>query len=294
MKKTTKIILIIAGISVALGLVISIVAAAAGGTTIAKEVVFGNGLPSLFVKMDQDKDDFGIYFGGASSEEQTLSWSKDEIKNLDLEYEAGLVEIVEGDDDVMIKVVYRGKNTISLEGNTLTINSTEKDIVDAKGVVRVEVPNGFAFENVDIQTGATQTNIEMLHAKNFELEMGAGAGNIENITCDDMNIEIAAGEVVVENGDTKDASVDVGMGNFEYAGKIQKDLDINCGMGNAYIELEDEETMHNYKVECGAGNISVGDTSYSGLAAVKTIEHENATSDFVLKCGMGNIEVAFE
>ena len=50
MKKTTKIILIIAGISVALGLVISIVAAAAGGTTIAKEVVFGNGLPSLFVK----------------------------------------------------------------------------------------------------------------------------------------------------------------------------------------------------------------------------------------------------
>ena len=295
MKHISKIIFIITAICVGLGLLISVVAVVAGGAGIAKEIVLGRNLPSLFVRTDRENDEFGIYFGDASTEESSMGWSAESVKNLDLEYEAGLVEIVEGTDDVTVKVIYRGKNTISLEGNNLVINSTDKDIIDGKGTVRLEVPKNFTFDNVELQTGATQTNIETLRAKNFELEMGAGAACIENIICDNMNIEVAAGEVVLENAYAEDVSIDVGMGNCEYEGMVNKDLDVNCGMGNVFFEIADrDETHNNYKIECGAGNVTIGGSSYSGLATARDITNENASADYVLKCGMGNIEIAFE
>ncbi|MBE5851824.1 MAG: DUF4097 domain-containing protein [Lachnospiraceae bacterium] len=295
MKHISKIILIITAICVSLGLLITIVAVAAGGAGIAKEIVLGKHFPSLYVNTNRANDEFGIYFGNVSTKENSVGWSAETIKNLDLKYEAGLVEIVEGDDDVTVKVIYRGKNSVSLEGDKLIINSTNKEIINGKGTVRLEVPKGFAFDNVKMQVGAAQVDIGMLRAKNFELELGAGAACIDNIACDNMNIHIAAGEVFLEDAHVENAYVDVGMGNLEYEGIVSKDLDVNCGMGNVFFEIKDrEEIQNNYKVECGAGNVTVGDSSYSGLATVRNITNENASADYVLKCGMGNIEIAFE
>ena len=49
MKHISKIIFIITAICVGLGLLISVVAVVAGGAGIAKEIVLGRNLPSLFV-----------------------------------------------------------------------------------------------------------------------------------------------------------------------------------------------------------------------------------------------------
>jgi len=181
-----------------------------------------------------------------------------------------------------------------LENGILSICVDEEEFLHGTGHILIQLPKEFAFENVEMQVGAAQAIVDGMNMKNLELDLGAGSSVLKNLTCDDMDIQLGAGEIKIENGVTKDLSIDVGIGNFEYNGVIHTDLDVNCGMGNASFDLKDTLENHNYYVECAAGNVTVGDHSYSGVAARKDITYPQATSDYELKCGMGNIMLAFE
>ena len=58
------------------------------------------------------------------------------------------------------------------------------------------------------------------------------------------------------------------------------------------IELPGEASDYDYSVDCGMGEVTVGDSSYGGVASSKKVDN-GADIDLDLDCGMGDIDVIF-
>ena len=84
-----------------------------------------------------------------------------------------------------------------------------------------------------------------------------------------------------------------GVGEFDFSGEIKKFGNLKCGIGSIYLNLVGSEKDYDYSLECGMGNISLGDRDFSGLGSGQEISN-GSDKKFTLECGMGEIEVDFE
>lgn len=130
----------------------------------------------------------------------------------------------------------------------------ETDKLKKNNKLIVEIPSDQDFDSVEISVGAGRIEVEQLKTIGLEMEVGAG-------------------EIIIN-----DCAV--------------KDCDISVGMGNAEIYLDDDAEDYNYEIECGAGNVQIGNESFGGLATERSINnHADASID--IECGMGNVTIGF-
>lgn len=66
--------------------------------------------------------------------------------------------------------------------------------------------------------------------------------------------------------------MDCGAGSITASGTIERELDVDCGIGNVDVTLDGVESLYNYELQCGIGEITVGDSSYSGISEEKGYE----------------------
>jgi len=142
------------------------------------------------------------------------------------------------------------------------------------GVIVLYVPEGYVFENVDMELGAGQLIVENVNAKNVDLEVGAGQLEINTLQADDCDIEVGLGEVTVTDARINNADAQVGMGKIE-------------------MLLSGNEEDYNYKVSVAAGSVTIGSAEYSGVGQKKTINND-ADRMVNLDCAMGEIRVKFD
>ena len=100
---------------------------------------------------------------------------------------------------------------------------------------------------------------------NIDIDLGAGALHADEFVCKNGTFNVGAGEVDIENGCIKNTSMDVGMGAIFYGGIIQGPLEADCGMGAITLELEGNESDYNYNIDVDAGDVQIGERSYSGI-----------------------------
>lgn len=205
-------------------------------------------------------------------------YDADGIEKLNLELEAGIFQIVEGDGDEII-IRSSDKLDVSKDNDSISVETPDRFWVFGFGEdnlqnVEITLPKGYEFHTIDLDVGAGRVTAESLLAENMDLDIGAG-------------------EVIVSNGVADTMDLDVGMGNFQYNGIVSHDLDADCGMGNVDMVFSGQYVDHNYEVDCGMGSICVGDMTYSGVVSNQTVNNDT-DSDFDLDCGMGNISISFE
>lgn len=291
--------LIAACICVVLGIAILAGVAVSGGADEVRDVMENGGVYW---------SDSGFHIGATVMEEKDSDselivtdgnehiYSADEIENLEIELEAGVFEIVEEDVDQIIIRSTKSVN-VSNSGNTISIETPDRIKVFGfwngdEQKVEITLPRGQEFHTIDVEVAAGELEVEALLADTINMEVGAGRIEVASYECKEADISVGAGEVIVEEGFAEDMKLDVGMGDFQFKGTVTGELDADCGMGNMDIELSGKEEDHNYIIDCGMGDISVGSSSYGGVASSKVIDNE-ADSDFDLDCGMGNITISF-
>lgn len=302
MSKVTKGFIITAVVMIVLGLVIAIGAVAAGGLA-ATETLVKMGKLDYSWSWDWDDnhlhishddifdegmfdDDFDIF---VDDKEETFS--ANQVKNLDLEIGAGKVEIVNGDTDkIDVRTDNMRKRQIYLDNNTLYVKGINDEVEE--GTVYITLPKDTTFQNVILSAGASDVDIDSIQADSLQMELGAGRIDIESAKAQFLKIEVGAGTAAIREADIKDAEVDVAMGQFELDGIISGDLNAECGMGHLVLNIEGTQEEHNYDLECAAGNIDIGNHSYSGLASDREIDN-GAASNFDLECSMGNMIIKF-
>lgn len=285
MKLFTKIALGIAGFFASIALICGIIAFSMGLTTDkfmdmvnrgAFSIEFGDdNVISFFGTGDvRWYDDEDAYVGGENSK-----IIEQDCRNLELEYGAGQLEIYYGDvSDVQVdsKNVHglkitvggeEGEETLYIEGGLNVTDASDSKLV-------IILPKEMQFEHVDMELGASQADIDGLLAEEIDLSVGAGQANIANVNTRILDMEVGAGEAGVTN-------------------LTVWNLNLEVGVGEANVQVNGAENDFNYRIECGVGEVVVGNKSYGGLGAEQTIKNQESSYMIDIECGIGSVDVQF-
>lgn len=291
MKKGMKGFVIGAGICIGVGVVMTCIAAFAGGISNTK---------TMIKNADLNVGALSDLNLAPMTKKSVISLQDMKNPKLDLDLSAGYFEIAETDGKDLI-VSAANKIKVTQDGDKIYVSTPRQHTFfhinlgnDGKrNKIRIEVPKGAVFNEITMDLGAGEMVCDTLNCDKLYVDLGAGKMTVDEMESREAAFSVGAGEITVDSGNTKEMDIDVGMGSFAFHGKVSDELDASCGMGNIEMWLDGKEEDHNYTVECGMGRVLVGQHSYTGMSTDQKIDN-HAQSDYDLECGMGNIEIEFE
>ena len=257
--------------------------------------------------------DYSIIKSGDTS----ADYSGEDIHKLELSLGGCVMTLKESSDGDFHVSAERVQNFQTYTvGDTLYVNSVNSgrwSLSSLSTSVVIEIPAGVELESVQmalgggkftagpllikelkLELGGGDFTFESLSVGELDCELGAGRLTIEELYAEKIDCDMGAGQIVVENAETTgNLSFEMGMGDLDFTGSIPGNLDAECAMGQMRFHiLGSKEEDHNYDLECAAGSLRVGGSSFAGLASEKKIDN-GADSRYRLQCSMGNLEVTF-
>ena len=201
----------------------------------------------------------------------------DGVSKLDLSIRTGELYLKEYNGNE-IKVEVSGKDRekvrVGQEGETLVLESIGR-VQDRE--ITVSYPKKMEFEDASVDVAAGTVNLDDdFYAK--KLEVSVAAGEFSN-----------DGAVTAEKAD-----ISVGTGNVDLDNLNVQNLEADCGIGNIDLDINGKESDYDYEISCSAGEIDIGDSSYSGIGHEKKISNPGSSGKMTFDCGVGNITVDYE
>lgn len=185
---------------------------------------------------------------------------QEDFHSLDVEIGYGLLEIKYGDvEKLQIKQKNVDKYRCYVEEGALHIEGNLKakvNISNHDGEITIVIPKNMVFQEVD-------------------LEVGAGKADVASLKANEVDIELGAGEINVTGLDTKK-------------------FDAKTGAGKLNAKLVGKQTDYSYELECGIGQLKIGDSSYSGLNTEQKISNQGADRFADIECGIGEVIIKFQ
>lgn len=215
---------------------------------------------------------------------------------LDVELGACTLEILTAEDGICrISTENIGKLQIYQKGEELRIRGTRKAKENASQCkIYLYLPEGYYWDEVDMELGAGIIYVESMEAGKLELEVGAGKLDMNMVIADSVEVSVGAGEVTLDQMNVNRLELEVSMGNVSASGTVIGNIDAECSMGNIDLYLTGFQEEFNYQLECMAGNIELDGQNYGkGITQTQKINN-GADKRIDLECSMGNISVNFE
>ncbi len=255
MKTLTRVILWIAGVLTAVGVLCILIACGMGFNTDAFQNMIREGKLSF-----EFGDEFVWEFGNSkvevSNSDEVNYTEIDEISNLEIEYGAGEFIIRYEETD---KISIKTHNVVGFESTvkngTLIVKGDLSVKVNDDSVLTIILPEGFALDSVDLELGASAATITGLKADSLEIQIGAGEATFEKAYISKLNAEV--------------------------------------GVGELNLEIVGNEEDYSYKLECGIGEIYFNGSSHSGIGASSNVTRTDATGYLEIECGIGEVKVEF-
>lgn len=275
--------------------------------------------------IDWDSDDSWYEYGGEDmkwtidSDKLESKWTTDghsydpsEIKKIDIEYGFGTVRIEESDSGkIEIESNYRsvwGNYSRSikcgLDGSTLKIrDKSDKKIFrmkhginDASLVIRL--PKGCSFDKADLEFGAADVKLRTpIQADKVEIIIGAGMleGDFSDtlVEADELILDVGAGEMNISGLKARKLDAECGVGLLTMKDVSMEKCELECGIGKLQMNVDGRQEDFDYEIDCGIGNVVLGDSSYTGLGTSKNIDN-NADRKMDIDCGIGQVVVSFQ
>lgn len=233
-----------------------------------------------------------ISFGNGADHEVAISGTKAEKVSANaleqtftgihsIKVDAELVELqiltTEDNDGITVKFddeKFASKVNCYKEGSELIVKSNSKiEINDVAETIWIYIPEN-SLRNVDI-------------------DVQAGTIYIENLIANSLDVNVEAGEAVIQQFKVQEAEFECGAGRIEAFGNVERDLDASCGAGEILLSLNGKKEDYNYEVECGIGEVLIGDESHSGIGTTDRHSH-GASKEMNIECGIGSVTVEFE
>lgn len=237
-------------------------------------------------------DDYGIMNGNVDR-----YCPGTDIRNLEIEVGGCQLETrSSGDDSIYLEVENAHKFQGYVSEGTLYIRATAGSALNwtdiGKRKIMLYLPDGFYFDEANIEVGAGELRLDDLYTDKAKLEVGAGLIILESAQVQDLEVSVGAGGVQLNDMLITELNAEIGMGEFLAEGILNGDADVSCSMGNIEMTLEGSEEEFNYRLEGSMGNISVGQDSFSGFSSERNIDN-HADKEMEIECSMGNITIDF-
>ena len=181
--------------------------------------------------------------------------------------------------------------SVDAENGELSIRETKKRFsVSPKGVtVILNVPEGFVFDKVTMETGAGQVSIDTLSADSLELSLGAGEVTIQNLTAGTRaNIEGGAGEITINGGLLRNLNLDMGVGELEMKSRIEGRSCLNFGIGEAKLTLLG--SREDYRIDLDKG---ICEAKLEGVPMQDDSVYGSGENRIEIDGGIGEINIGF-
>ena len=285
MKKGWKIFWTVIISLTGVGIVFCIIALCFGVTFSQFEKAYPNGIGIIrknYVSFDDDWDDDDDELDDTENVVSEEAFSG--VENLKLDIDASEVRIKTGTDDKIcindsrMKTENAVQKKLSDDGKTLEITtrmrSSFKNMNRAKGTLVIYLPEGYRFDEVEMEYGAANAEIDELNAKSLKIKSGASGCS-------------------VKNADVEELEVEAGAGSVDFSGTVKQDTEIECGAGSVTLDLEGTEDSYNYELDSSAGSIQIGDDQeYGGLSTEKSIDNGSKRT-IEISNGAGSVEIRF-
>ena len=261
---------------------------------------------------------FGALFsGGRYRNRYNTASYQDEVKDItsiELDVDFGRVRIVEGDtfhvevknttedgfhSEVRNGVWYLEDNfderySFNLFGLNLPLSFIGFGVQiedEWYPTITITLPEGFVAEEFDIEFGAGELVVDVVHADTVDISLGAGEMTIKNLTVDNRSsFSVGAGSMKINRLTANDVALDCGVGEISVRGEIIGNTYANCGVGEISLDLDGEENEFNYIVDCGIGSVKINNREWS-FSTDESIYNDNAIGTFELECGVGSISL---
>lgn len=230
---------------------------------------------------DWDEDDWNGEHASAkvlesSGEDASRVYELEHVEELELSlryddlsmepYEGSVVRVEIYDDPEEAVRVHTNEDGVEIESNSRA---------EEGRVIQVFYPQDSRFRKLDIEVEEGTVTMGAVEAD--ELDVSVGAGTFDGL------------EKIV----AREAGFSVGTGALTVEALTADSVEGECGMGEMNLTLDGAQTDWNAQLECKAGEILLGEDSYSALGMEKSIRNEGAKKYLELECGAGSVEVDF-
>lgn len=233
---------------------------------------------------------FGISLIKDSVEDQAIEGVQylEGFSKLDLEIVASNLKIKAEGESYRVEYSQVSESTkIGNNDGTLKITDDRKIITPTNGgIITIYVPEGTALEEIELEMGAGNVNIENINSKKVDFSFGAGSVGVKNLVSANAKIECGAGQVIIEDSDLTNTELDTGVGKLVFSGYMKGKSNVNCGIGEVDLILAGGADLYTIDADKGIGDIKingnkVGDESITG----------NGENKVSIDGGIGSIEV---
>ena len=210
----------------------------------------------------------------------------EDIVKFEIEVKYSNLEIKKGDfkvesNDTNVKCTQKGNELIVKEtGNNWLRNKEGNKVI-------IYIPENKEFNEIEIDTGAGNIEIESLNTKDLSFSIGAGKVEINNLkVTNEAEIDGGAGKVDILSGEICNLNLDMGIGEFNVCTKLLGNNDIEQGMGKLTIKLTDSQENYTIRTRKGMGSITI-----DGKEAQNNSIYGNGQNILNKEGGMGAIEI---
>lgn len=210
----------------------------------------------------------------------------EDIVKFEIEVKYSNLEIKKGDfkvesNDTNVKCTQKGNELIVKEtGNNWLRNKEGNKVI-------IYIPENKEFNEIEIDTGAGNIEIESLNTKDLSFSIGAGKVVINNLkVTNEAEIDGGAGKVDILSGEICNLNLDMGIGEFNICTKLLENNDIEQGMGKLTIKLRDSQENYTIRTRKGMGSITI-----DGKEAQNNSIYGNGQNILNIEGGMGAIEI---
>ncbi len=158
--------------------------------------------------------------------------------------------------------------------------------------VRLYVPEGYRFQEAEIELGAGILEFQELNADQAFLRVGAGEIKVDGLTADSLKTEVGMGRIELYRLNVKGLEAEIGMGELAVRGTLDGNADIECSMGNVDMELTGRQEDFNFELSGAMGSIGLESSRYNGLGMTRSIDN-GAGKKIDAECSAGNITISF-
>lgn len=288
MSKGMKTFIMVCGIVIGAGILLSVAGAALGGL---------NGLSGVEERVPW------ISFGG-SGEEVSSSVKLENFRDIDLECDMGDVEFIES-DRFAADLSYDkklGAPKLSVQNGTLHVspgktrrqdwfqmNIFGKDYADTN--IRIYYPKNTAFDKVEVANDMGAVQLKGLIAKTLDIQIDSGDLEMDRIRADKMKLNVDTGNADGTRIHVRGADIQIDTGCAELSGSFAGRTNIHCDLGDCVLTTQLPKESYAIDMENDLGECMIdGKEIYESY----TIDNVKAKNKMSISVDSGSAEVNFQ
>ncbi len=267
-------------------------------------------LPVVFHGNQLNWRDDGESWNSSDTEQFAFSCQgKDEehkVERLDLDVYYGTVNIEKQEhaDEIQVVVEYRKQNhrrkvEAYKDGTALMIKETggKRSIHNDSTRITIRIPASMneVFKEISLKQDAGDIFVNMpLTAEEININVNAGECQAEERlkALRVLKAEVGAGEIELEEAEAEEIVFIANVGQITADWMDAKLIDINCGIGSIEAEAAGREQDYSYEIKCGIGEVTIGDSDFSGISNKRRMEG-TGTKEMKVDCNIGDVEISY-